>query len=93
MTAINPAGFFNVACDNVVLNGLTFINGNGSLEYGGAICWGGNNGLISNSVFENNYVDKLNYSYGGAVSVSKDAKLTIDNSTFKITLLWWRSYR
>lgn len=74
---------FNVACDNVVLNGLTFINGNGSLEYGGAICWGGNNGLISNSVFENNYVDKLNYSYGGAVSVSKDAKLTIDNSTFK----------
>ena len=32
---------FNVACDNVVLNGLTFINGNGSLEYGGAICWGG----------------------------------------------------
>ena len=44
---------------------------------------GGNNGLISNSVFENNYVDKLNYSYGGAVSVSKDAKLTIDNSTFK----------
>lgn len=74
---------FNVVCDNVVLNGLTFINGNGSLEYGGAICWGGNNGLISNSVFENNYVDKLNYSYGGAVSVSKDAKLTIDNSTFK----------
>jgi len=74
---------FNVACDNVVLNGLTFINGNGSLKYGGAICWGGNNGLISNSVFENNYVDKLNYSYGGAVSVSKDAKLTIDNSTFK----------
>lgn len=74
---------FTVTSKNVVLNNLTFSNGNGSLEYGGAIHWDGSNGLISNSIFKDNYVDELNYSYGGAVSLSKNAKLTINNSIFK----------
>ena len=74
---------FAVNSKNVVLDNLTFINGNSNLEYGGAIKWDGSNGLISNSVFKNNGADKLNYSYGGAVSVSKNVKLTIDNSTFE----------
>ena len=53
---IDAAGLINIfqiTADNVVLNNITFINTN-STKSGGAIIWTGSNGVLNNSVFQDN---------------------------------------
>lgn len=67
---------FQVTADNVVLNNITFINVK-SDKSGGAVIWSGNNGVLNNSVFQDNTaVD------GGAVYWSGSNGM-IMNSVFR----------
>ena len=60
--ALGLSGIFYIKANNVKLNNITFTNAKnyhyGDDEmYGGAICWEGNNGIVNNSIFTNNYAD------------------------------------
>ena len=44
----------NVTADNVIIKGITFINGEINDNYGGAIYWNAQNGKLTNSSFSNN---------------------------------------
>ena len=86
-----------ISADNVVLNNITFKNGNDKL--GGAIDWQGANGILANSSFINNKATgtdtATNYEGGGAVYWSGNNGL-IANSTFESNsagghggAIWW----
>lgn len=64
---------FNIQADDVVLNNFNFKNGC-SDEEGGAIYWGGSNGLINSSTFVNSTAND-----GGAIYISVNA----DNGLIK----------
>ena len=71
----NLARIFNIGAANVVLNNITFVNGN-SIN-GGAIYLHADNCIINNSRFEDNYAS----SNGGAI-YSLNPHTTIDNCNF-----------
>lgn len=70
---------------NVVLENITFKNGNTSNNYGGSgiFVYEGSNLTIINCVFENNQLLDLN---GAALSAGKHTNITIRNSIFKNNL-------
>ena len=69
--------YFNIASSDVVLSNLKFVDGQN--QYGSAIYWSGDDGLILNCTFEGNIA--VNDGAGGAVMV--DGKnFRIENSTF-----------
>lgn len=65
----NKARIFNITADNVIINNITFKNGNatgsyaGEDIYGGAIYWSGADGSAVNCIFNNNYA----FQNGGAI--------------------------
>ncbi|ADC47893.1 adhesin-like protein [Methanobrevibacter ruminantium M1] len=63
----SKARIFQVIAPDVVLNNITFANGNANGEneggYGGAILWEGDNGRVEDSTFINNNAS----GYGGAI--------------------------
>ena len=79
---------FNIEADNVVLKNITFINGCGwnvfSKEYaGGALHITGDNTVISNCHFENNWVDYTDYGNQKGGAIYTEGNLQCINSTFK----------
>ena len=66
---------FQITGGNVVLNNITFING--EINQGGAIYWNGATGIVNNSVFKYNTATQ----HGGAIYWNK-ATGTVDNCTF-----------
>lgn len=68
LNAYRLVNIMKVTADNVVIKGVKFINGNasGDNNRGGAIQWSGNDGIVSNSCFINNYASNT----GGAIQVN-----------------------
>ncbi len=79
INGLNLARIFKITGDNVIINNITFINGTSS-ENGGTIYWIGTNGIINNSLFENNTALS-----GGAINWEGENGQII-NSTFKHNL-------
>ena len=84
INALDQCRIFNITADNVVLNDLSFINGNvsgnhsDSFTKGGAINWMGKNGQILNSQFRDNYAE-----IGGGLYVNASAtNLKISGCSF-----------
>lgn len=73
---------FNISGSNVIIKNLNFIDGS-SGEYGGAVYWNGNNGLLDNCTFEGNSITGTvgGQSNGGAIYVNA-ANVKIINSVF-----------
>ncbi|MDO5810686.1 MAG: hypothetical protein Q4Q37_06285 [Methanobrevibacter sp.] len=70
-----------ITADNVVIKGVKFINGNADVnngERGGAIWWSGNNGYLTNSLFESNHAENT----GGAIYLNgKNCRVEYCNFT------------
>ena len=75
------SSFFHInqTASNVVLKNLNFMNGN--LQFGGAITWEGDNGMISNCTFDSN-IARGQYAIGGAIFMLGN-NCTVANSIFK----------
>ncbi len=71
----NVRQMFDFTANNIVMDGLTFINGKS--QYGGMIDIEGNNAVIKNCVFDNGYGQ-----YGGAIYIDPYKNIVIDNCTF-----------
>ena len=67
--------FLHIVGDNVVVKNITFVNG--TANNGGAINWTGNNGLVVDSNFINNFATS-----SGAALYCTGKNMTIVNSTF-----------
>ena len=83
--ALNYCRIFEINSENVTFDNILFANGNASgihggsdKSHGGAILWNGENGKITNSVFNTN-----NAEYGGAVYWNA-SKGIIENSQFEL---------
>lgn len=73
----NKIRYFNINSSNVILNNLKFIGGEN--QYGGAVYWNGDNGIIINCQFKDNIV--VNDGCGGAIMVAGN-NFSIENSSF-----------
>lgn len=71
--------YINKTASNVVMKNLKFVNGN--LQFGGAITWEGDHGIISNCTFDHNLARGKN-AMGGAIFMLGN-NCTVANSTFK----------
>uniref|UniRef100_UPI00388D5DD4 right-handed parallel beta-helix repeat-containing protein n=1 Tax=Methanobrevibacter sp. TaxID=66852 RepID=UPI00388D5DD4 len=67
LNATGLARIFSIQANNVVIENITFVNGNAD-RHGGAISWRGNNGNLSDCIFVNN---SAGYD-GGAVDWNGD---------------------
>jgi predicted outer membrane repeat protein len=73
----NSVRIFRIWGDTVILNNITFVNGNAS--FGGALTIDTYHTYINDCTFENNTALK----FGGAIYISSDMDVAITNSTFK----------
>lgn len=71
--------YINKTASNVVMKNLKFVNGN--LQFGGAITWEGDHGVISNCTFDHNLA-RGKSAMGGAIFMLGN-NCTVVNSTFK----------
>lgn len=78
--ASNLARIFNITADNVIIKNLTLINDNVTDDNGGAICWDGANGKITDSTLNHNFASGAT-TQGGAIFAA-GVNLEVDNCIF-----------